>query len=76
MAGRVANDELDATFHPYSKLNEPQKRDPTKAAGDDVTTLKHPVVQDLADGRGSARSVSRKGKKARKNSNVCCHLLS
>jgi hypothetical protein len=76
MAGRVANDKLDATFHPYSKSNEPQKREPTKAAGGDVPTVEHPIVQDSADGKGSARSVSGKGKNARKKSNVCCQFLS
>lgn len=81
MAGRSANDKLDANFQSYSKSSEPQNRDPTKAVGDEVTTLKHPVAQDLASSGGPARSApvkksKKKKKKAREKSNVCCQLLS
>ena len=76
MAGRVSDKRQDSAFVSYSKSNEPPKREPTKAAGDDVTPLKHPVAQDPTGGVGSARGVSGKKKKARKKSNVCCQLLS
>lgn len=76
MAGRAAIDDLDATFNPYSKLNEPQKRDPAKAADHSATKLKPPAVQDLAGSKDSARNAPGKGKIARKNSKVRFQPLS
>jgi hypothetical protein len=71
MAGRIANKEPDAIFHPYSKVEEPKKHDRATADGKDGRgTSKTVTAQDNLDRKESLHHNSKKGKKAKGKSGV------
>ncbi len=71
MAGRIANEEQDAIFHPYPSESEAQT---TKVAGKDATKLDPPIVKDEATSSAST-SKKKKKKKAKKKSSVGYQFL-
>lgn len=70
MAGRIANEEQDAIFRPYSHASDAHNPESTKVAGKDVTKLKPPIVKDTAKSGGSTPATSKKKKKPKKKSSV------